>query len=121
MAQFATVDAAGVLTGFFDDSVNQIPSGAVRLTPGQYAQWLEAQSGMIWANGGLAAAPAAAVPTVPLADQATAAFRASSTHCFQAYAMLGQPIPQPWIDYNVALSQIIAGNSSATSLPPEPA
>lgn len=58
MAQHATIDSNGVLTGFFDDAVNTIPAGAVELTADQYAQWLAGQSTLIWKDGALDAAPA---------------------------------------------------------------
>ena len=72
--QYAMVDAGGALQGFFDDALHQpVPAGAVQLTPAQYQQWLTAQSGLIWQNGALVAAPAAAASPAQAAAAAVVA------------------------------------------------
>lgn len=73
MAQYATTDANGLVTGFYDDALHEtIPAGALTLTDSQYQQWVANTAGLVWRNGEL-------VPyTIPLtlAQQAAAALAA---------------------------------------------
>lgn len=47
----ATTDAAGLVTGFYDDELHStIPVGAVALTDAQYARWVQNTDGLRW-NG----------------------------------------------------------------------
>lgn len=72
MAYHATVDAAGKLTGFYDDALHPVlPAGAMALTPAQYQSWYSDQT-QIWSGGRLVTGP---IP-VPTTAQALAALDA---------------------------------------------
>ena len=77
MALYATVDANGVLTGFYDSTLHDaIPQGAVELNPAQYQLWVIAQSTLVWNGSDLVAAPTPAPPVLTAAEQALAALLA---------------------------------------------
>ncbi len=72
--QYATVDANGALTGFYDDAVHQaIPAGAIELTAAQYTEWVAGQTSLIWQAGALVAAPAVVLPPAVVAAAAVQA------------------------------------------------
>lgn len=71
MAQYATMNGAGGLTGFYDDALHQdVPEGAQLLTPEQYTRWLAGQGGLLWQGGDLVAAPPPPSPPAPPAPTA---------------------------------------------------
>ena len=120
MAKYATTDASGRLTGFYDDQISKVPSGAVALSDADYATWLSGQGAMVWTAGALVAAPVVSVAGPTLAAQAQAQLRTWGSKAAMLVAM-GQAFSDAQKAYVTALQAIAAGtDTTSTALPAEP-
>jgi hypothetical protein len=120
MTMYATVNSAGVATGFYSDAIHpSIPAGAIALTQAQYQAWIANIDGQSWSGTGLVAYTPPAVP-VPLPPLAQAALDASDRTVLRCYEH-GIAVPSEWQSYRAALRAIVSGTSTATALPAIPA
>jgi hypothetical protein len=63
--KFATIDAQGAVTGFYDGSFD-VPQGAIEITDEMWADWVANQQTRRWENGALVTVAAPVVTPLPI-------------------------------------------------------